>query len=186
MLGAQYVPAFNLSVIPADPATGHDVFEIAATPDGRVALRGSAGHTLAAGLGWYLKTYCSASWTWGKNGTGLQMRTVPAPSALPLPTGTTRTVSPVIWRYAYNVCTYGYTMAWWDWRQWEEELDRLALWGVNLPLAFAGQESIFLRAFVNAGGLAKEDVTAGFFAGPAFAAWQVSGDALQPRVGGCT
>jgi alpha-N-acetylglucosaminidase len=43
-------------------------------------------------------------------------------------------VSNVSFRYAFNVVTFSYTMAWWNASQWEEELDRLALWGVNLPL----------------------------------------------------
>ena len=37
-------------------------------------------------------------------------------------------------RYAYNVCTFGYTMAWWNWTQWQEEIDRLALWCVKIAL----------------------------------------------------
>lgn len=26
-------------------------------------------------------------------------------------------------RYYFNVCTYGYSMAWWDWTRWEKEID---------------------------------------------------------------
>ena len=126
-LGVAYVPAFNFSIIALD-ASGNDVFELDRTPDGRVAIRGNSGVSLAAGLGWYLKYYCNASWTWGREGTGWQLGTVPQPSSLPLPPSVERTVSPVRYRYAYNVCTFGYTMPWWNWPQWEEELDRLALW----------------------------------------------------------
>jgi hypothetical protein len=28
-----------------------------------------------------------------------------------------RVTSPHAFRYAYNFCTHGYTMAWWDWPQ---------------------------------------------------------------------
>lgn len=52
-------------------------------------------------------------------------------------------------RYAYNVCTYGYTMAWWNFTLFEAEIDRLALWGVNLPLAFQGQEYTWDRFYRN-------------------------------------
>lgn len=31
-------------------------------------------------------------------------------------------------------------MVWWSWEQWQEEIDRMALWGINLPLAFVGSE----------------------------------------------
>lgn len=36
---------------------------------------------------------------------------------------------------------------WWDWERWEKEIDWMALQGVNLPLAFTGQETIWQRVF---------------------------------------
>ena len=45
-------------------------------------------------------------------------------------------VSNVKYRYYYNVCTAGYSTVWWNITMWQEEIDRMALWGVNLPLAF--------------------------------------------------
>ncbi len=32
-----------------------------------------------------------------------------------------------------------YSMAFWNWSRWEQELDWMALQGINLPLAFTGQ-----------------------------------------------
>lgn len=175
VLGTPYVSAFNFSVIPADSQTGLDVFEIAS--DGaHVVIRGNSGVSLSSGLGWYLKTHLNASWTWGRSGTGWQLRTVPPPHALPLPTSSTRTVATVKYRYAYNVCTVGYTMAWWNASQWLEELDRLALWGVNLPLAFVGQEAVWLRLYTQIANLTSDSIMADFFAGPAFAPWQRMGN----------
>lgn len=48
-------------------------------------------------------------------------------------------------RYYQNVCTLSYTMAFWNWTRWEQEIDWMALHGINLPLAFIGQEAIFQR-----------------------------------------
>jgi hypothetical protein len=31
-----------------------------------------------------------------------------------------------------------YSMWWWDWSRWEREIDWMALWGVNLVLAYTG------------------------------------------------
>ena len=42
-------------------------------------------------------------------------------------------------------------MAWWDWPQWEHELDFLALKGVNLALVIEGQESTWIQTFKNFG-----------------------------------
>lgn len=37
---------------------------------------------------------------------------------------------------------------WWDWKRWEKEIDWMALQGVNLPLAFTGQEAIWQKVFM--------------------------------------
>jgi len=39
------------------------------------------------------------------------------------------------------------SFAWWDWERWEKEIDWMALQGVNLPLAFTGQEAIWQKVF---------------------------------------
>jgi alpha-N-acetylglucosaminidase len=36
---------------------------------------------------------------------------------------------------------------WWKWDQWEKEIDWMALQGINLPLAFTGQEAIWQKVF---------------------------------------
>lgn len=43
--------------------------------------------------------------------------------------------SPFRYRYALNYCTYNYTYSFYDWNDWERELDWMALNGVNLMLA---------------------------------------------------
>ena len=55
--------------------------------------------------------------------------------------------SPDKFRYYANVCTFGYTFAFWNWQTWEEHLDWMALNGINLPLAFVGQEVIWKRVY---------------------------------------
>jgi alpha-N-acetylglucosaminidase len=82
--------------------------------------------------------------------------------------------SAVRWRYAYNVCTYGYTMPWWNWAQFEAEIDRLALWGVNLPLAFQAQEATEDRVY-RSFGLNETEIN-DYLSGPAFLPWQRMGN----------
>lgn len=36
---------------------------------------------------------------------------------------------------------------WWGWERWEREIDWMALQGINLPLAFTGQEAIWQKVF---------------------------------------
>ena len=51
------------------------------------------------------------------------------------------------WSYYQNVCTQSYSMWWYAWEDWERNLDWAALWGVNLVLAYTGQEKIFRDVF---------------------------------------
>ena len=75
-------------------------------------------------------------------------------------------------RYYQNVCTVSYSSVWWGWARWQRELDWMALNGVNLALAFTGQELIWRRVFTQIG-LQTAEVDE-FFTGPAFLAWQVN------------
>lgn len=56
-------------------------------------------------------------------------------------------------RYYQNVCTFSYSSVWWDWPRWEREIDWMALNGINLPLAFTGQEAVWqeVRAGIPSG-----------------------------------
>ena len=52
------------------------------------------------------------------------------------------------YRYYMNVVTHSYSAAFWDEDRWMQEIDWMALSGVNLPLAFTGQEWAFYRVCV--------------------------------------
>jgi len=171
LLGAEYLAALDLVVLPADAATGRDVFEVGgpAAAGRRVRLAGNTGVSLASALHWYLKYSVNASVSWGRGGSGNQLASVPPPAALPAPPAATRVVTPNKVRYLYNVCTFGYSTAWWDAAQWQAEVDRMALNGVNAPLAAVGQEGVLYALFSSLGITDAE-----FFAwmsGAAFLPW---------------
>lgn len=128
---------FVLETIPGN--NGQDVFEIESR-DGKIVLRGNTPISVASALNRYLKEFCHADISYG---CGNQLK---LPKKLPAVTAKIRVVSPNQFRYAYNYCTHGYTMAWWDWPQWEKELDLLALSGVNLALLTEGQEQVWINA----------------------------------------
>lgn len=133
---------FILQDIPAE--NGHDVFEVESR-DGKIILRGNDGVSMGAALNWYLKKicHCDISWTCGDQ--------LNLPDPLPAVAAKVRIISPYRFRYAYNFCTHGYTMAWWNWPKWERELDFLALNGVNLALIIEGQESVWIQTLKNFG-----------------------------------
>ena len=55
--------------------------------------------------------------------------------------------------------------------RWEREIDWMALNGINLPLAFTGQEAIWQRVYTKLG-FSNDDLDQ-HFTGPAFLAWYV-------------
>lgn len=139
---------------------GHDVFSLSAA-DGRVRVDGNNGVSIASGVNWYLKHHAQGHLSWCGDQLNL-------PDPLPS-VETSRVVSPYAYRYAYNYCTFSYSMAWWDWARWEREIDWLALHGVNAPLSVTGQEAVWRNVYREMG-LTDEELGA-FFAGPAFLAW---------------
>lgn len=147
---------FRFESVPAE--NGQDVFEIEAR-DGRIVLRGSTGVAMASALNWYLKHHCHAS-------VSLRGSQLDLPEPLPLPEEKIRIVTPFRFRYCFNYCVFSYTMAWWDWAQWERVIDWMALQGINMPLAVTGQEAIWRTVYRDMG--LRDEELASFFVGPAY------------------
>ena len=82
--------------------------------------------------------------------------------------------APVKYRYAFNVVTYGYTTAFWNEPRWLREVDWMALHGVNMPLASAGQEYIWDEVFAQLQ-LDEAELTT-YDTGPAYLPWQRMGN----------
>ena len=72
------------------------------------------------------------------------------------------------------IVTFSYTTPFWNWTDWELELDWLALHGVNLPLAWVGYEKILLDVFREVN-LTDPEIFS-FFSGPAFQSWNRFGN----------
>ncbi|KAK0140579.1 Alpha-N-acetylglucosaminidase [Merluccius polli] len=83
----------------------------------------------------------------------------------------------MMFRYYQNVCTVSYSSVWWDWARWEREIDWMALNGINLPLAFTGQEALWQEVY-RALGLNQTEIEE-FFSGPAFLAWNRMGNMFE-------
>jgi alpha-N-acetylglucosaminidase len=84
-------------------------------------------------------------------------------------------VSSLFTQRAYlNVCAYGYSTPWWGWSRWQQELDWMALHGVNNPVAMEGQEFVWQQLWREFG--VKDSELATYFSGPAFTPWQRMGN----------
>lgn len=77
-------------------------------------------------------------------------------------------------RYALNYCTINYTMSFYQWEDWERELDWMALHGVNLMLTPIGTEKVWQNTLRKFGYSEKEILD--FIPGPAFTAWWLMGN----------
>ena len=128
----------------------------------KVVVRGNSYVNVATGINWYLKYYAGIHLSW--NGMKADL-----PEVLPPVTKKERRETDLSLRYDFNYCTYSYTMAFWDWERWEQEIDWMALHGINLPLAAIGQECVWRNMLLKFG-YSKEEVNE-FIAGPAFLAW---------------
>ena len=155
--------AFVFEQIAAE--SGRDVFELESRAE-KICIRGNTGVALAMGLNWYLKHYCHCHVSW--YGDQLHL-----PQPLPRVAPKERHVSWAQQRYFLNYCCFGYSLPWWDWKQWERLIDCMALNGVNMPLAVTGQEAVW-QAVCRRLGMSEAQTTA-FLAGPPYLPFQWMG-----------
>lgn len=142
---------------------GKDVFEVSDAPGGKIRVRGNDGVSLASGLNYYLRTYCKVDYN-PLFGSNLKM-----PASLPRVGKTVLKFTDYEYRYALNFCTYSYTMAFWNWDEYEPFLDWCAMNGVNLLLDIVGQEEV-LRETLTQYGYTDDEVKE-YLCGPAYFAW---------------
>ena len=128
----------------------------------KVVIRGNSWVNIASGLNWYLKYYAGIHLSWNQMQTKL-------PAKLPAVTKKERRETDLSLRYDFNYCTFSYSMAFWDWKRWEKEIDWMALHGINMPLAIVGEECVWRNMLLKLGYTEKE--VGEFIAGPAFLAW---------------
>ncbi|XP_031845745.1 N-acetyl-alpha-glucosaminidase [Nomia melanderi] len=165
LLGADVAELFILNVDRTIGPIGKDTFMITKNSLGKIEITGTSGVAATWGLHYYLKTYCNAHLSW--EGNQLEL-----PNTLPDVQVTV--VSNDRFRYYQNVCTFGYSSAWWQWEQWERNIDWMALNGINLALAFNGQEAIWERVYLELN-LTVAEVN-DHFGGPAFLPWARMGN----------
>ena len=142
------------------PSTA-DYFELS-QQGSRVRVEGNTWVNIAAGIHWYLKHYAGVLITWNNMHPRL-------PRRMPAVPHTERHVTPLARRYCFNYCTFSYSMAFWDWNRWQEEIDWMALHGINMPLAATGEEVAWRNMLLRLG--YTNDEVGRFIAGPAFLAW---------------
>lgn len=155
----------------------NEVFSISGE-DGKILIKGSTLSAITTGLGWYLNNIAKINIAWNS----LNEKTVSGDayadlSNIPVPTAEETHTSDAKYRYYLNTCTFGYSMTSWTWKRWQQEIDWMALHGINMPLQLVGLEEVWRKFLTmeDAQGKRKygyDDTAAkAFVAGPAFIAW---------------
>ena len=156
---------FILKYAPKNDTNLYDTFTYVAK-DGKVLVTGENDLAICRGVYEYLKKHAHVMLTWSE-------RKIKLPKKLP-PCEETRGGTYHQFRLYYNVCVFGYTTPYWDWKRWEEEIDWMAFHGINMPLAMNGQEAVWQRVwqrhYVSQPGIDE------LFCGPAYAPWQRMGN----------
>ena len=153
------------------------------TKGSRLVIEGSSVSAMAVGLNRYLNDFCHSTVSWYATDAVEVPERMPA---VPEPVSGKALVKD---RFFLNSCTFGYTMPWWQWAEWERMIDWMALQGVNLPLASTGQEAVWQEVWREFG-LTDEEIRS-FFTGPAYLPWHrvgnidgVDGPLLQNWING--
>ena len=139
-----------------------DVFTLYSEGD-KLVIEGNNAISMATGLNYYLKNYCGVTMPW------YAFEPVQYPSEMPDVDTRVRVHANVKDRFFLNYCTFGYTMPWWKWEDWERLIDWMAMNGINMPLANTGQEAVWQKVW-RKHGLTDDQVRA-YFTGPAHLAW---------------
>ena len=132
--------------------------------NGKIVICGDCKISQAMGYYEYLKKICGVNYSHCGN-TLLDVKEAP------LFDGVIKKTIPQKRRVCFNYCTFGYSMAFWKWEQWEKEIDFMAMNGINMPLSTVGTEAVWyytLRDFKY-----SEVGALRFLSGPAFWPWQL-------------
>ena len=162
-IGEKYIDQFDLRL---DRRLKEDYFSVASLR-GKIMLTSNSGVGLASAFNCYLKEVCNCHISrFGKQ--------VKLPHNLPQINGKIDRKTEYKYRYAYNYCTHSYSMALWGEKEWQKEIDFLAMNGVNLVLDITGMEEVYRRFLTKLGYRHRE--IKNFLTGPYYFAWFYMGN----------
>jgi len=160
-LAPEYSDQFIFKI--EDHNSDNDCFTLETIKTGKILITGNSCLSMSVGLNHYLKYFCKTSISWFKEDP------IELPDILPEVPEKIFKEAIVEKRFFLNYCTFGYTMPWWDWSDWERLIDWMALNGINMPLSITGQEAIWYKVWSKLGLTDKQ--IRHYFTGPAHLPW---------------
>lgn len=129
----------------------------------KIVISANNANSMAVGLNYYLKNYCLTTVSW------YLADPVQTPKVLPAVPEKISVSARSESRFFLNYCTFGYSLPWFRWKEWERLIDWMALNGVNMPLAITGQEAVWQKVWRSYG--MSDDQIRAYFTGPAVLPW---------------
>ncbi|MGV9285013.1 alpha-N-acetylglucosaminidase [Streptomyces sp. NPDC003730] len=154
--------ASQFTLVPVGRPASGDWFGVSGRA-GRVRVTGTSPAVLLSGVNWYLKYSAKVDVGWPGRSTARLPRTLPAPD------GPVRRQASVPHRFALNDTDDGYSGAYRDWASYEEQIDLLALHGVNEVFVQMGADAVYYATLQEFGYSAGE--LRAWIPGPAHQPW---------------
>ncbi|WP_306529394.1 alpha-N-acetylglucosaminidase C-terminal domain-containing protein [[Ruminococcus] torques] len=112
--------------------------------DGKLVIAATTNASILTGFNHWLKYVANCNISWKEDQVNL-------PQQLPMPEEPVYQSANAQRRFAGNDMTEQYDGNFWNWEEWEREIDLLALNGFNEVLVYVGQESVFYKTFEELG-----------------------------------
>ena len=137
-------------------------WEVAAS-GGDIYIRGGSALAQAVGLRRFLEDYAGMSLAYA--GAEERVTFTLRVKKLPLPFAPMRGELPAQTRACFGPLTFAGSPCWWDWDRWQDEIDILALYGVNEALLLTGSEHAWFQT-LRGEGIGTDYVMGGMSAPP--------------------
>ncbi|MBR7070605.1 MAG: alpha-N-acetylglucosaminidase C-terminal domain-containing protein [Clostridia bacterium] len=159
--GKTYRDIFTLALIEPQE-TGMDCFRISDSGS-KILIEATSGVAASSAFRWYLEERCNSY-------VGPLTRRLAFPEVPPKVGEPHADSSQCLYRYFLNYCTFGYTLVYWQWDEWQKLLDWMMLAGYNLVLNPMANELVWINLLQKLG--YTEEEARRFPAAPTFYPWQ--------------
>ncbi|MBR3803111.1 MAG: alpha-N-acetylglucosaminidase C-terminal domain-containing protein [Clostridia bacterium] len=156
----EIIENFVLEIV--DTEDGKNIFSYEPC-DGKVLLKGTDTVCLAVAYYHFMRDCCGAYFT-ADHSLAYGEFSVPAEKS----EGEIKAK----YRTCFEYTTFSCSACWWNWARWENEIDFMAMNGINMPLATVGTEAVWMKTMLELG--MKEGLALASIAGPSFWSWQLS------------
>ncbi len=170
-LGEEYIEFFDIVILPNK--FDKNYFRLYSN-NGRITIAGDNVNSVAVALNYYFEHYLNQ--TFSRFGDSRLNVSFPLPEI----NNIVEKKIDIQYRFNYNYVSYGYTMAYWDFDDWEREIDWMALNGFNMALNLVGHEEVVRRFLSELGFSFSEIVT--YLTSPIYLPWMFMGNIS--RIGG--